>query len=172
MRSPRPLPADWIPSGLVDAPTICLVREILRRATKASRAGNSALWLASEDHLSAALGIGPHADHFVGTFEQPLEHGIISLVYASGQPFCENSIADNPDHSPILDTKLHIRTDAMIAVPIAVMGEFSGVLTCVHTRPSDSGDPPAEFESSDLAEFEFAAACIGRILDAVLLTAG
>lgn len=172
MVSPHPLPADWISSGLVDSPTNCLLREILLRAASASRAENTALWLASEDHLSAVLGTGPHADHFIGAFEQPLERGIISLVYASGQPVCENSIADNPNHSPILDHKLGIRTDAMIAVPLAVQGEFCGVLTCVHTRPAESDAPPSEFQPRDLAEFEFAAACIGRILDAALLGAG
>ena len=172
MPAPRPVPADWIPSGRIDDPTLCLLREILRRAAEASRAENSALWLASEDHLSATLGTGSHAEHFIGSFEQPLDRGIISLVHASGQPVCENSIADNPDHSPLLDTKLQIRTDAMIAVPVAVLGEISGVLTCVLTRPAGSDAPAAEFLPADLAEFEFAAACVGRILDASLLTAG
>ncbi len=59
----------------------------------------------------------------------------------------------------------------MLAVPVAVLGEISGVLTCVHTRPAGSSDSPAEFQSKDLLEFEFAAACIGRILESSLLAA-
>ena len=168
----RPVPADWISSGHIDDPAACLLREILRRAATASRAENAALWLASENHLSAVLGTGPHAEHFIGAFRQPLERGIVSLVYASGQPVCENSIAHNPAHSPILDTQLQIQTDAMIAVPVAVLGEIKGVITCVQTRPTESSAPPVEFEPNDLAEFEFAAACAGRILEAALLSTG
>lgn len=170
--TPRHHPADWISSGLVDEATCCLLRELLRRAASASGSDNTALWLASEDHLCATLGTGPHAEHFVGIFKQPLERGIISLVYASAQPVCENAISSNPEHSPTLDTRLGIVTDAMIAVPFVVAGDIAGVITCVHTRPAGDTTPPSEFRPSDLTEFEFAAACTGRILEASLLSAG
>jgi len=169
--TPSTHPADWISSGTVDEATCCLLRELLQRAASATRAENTALWLAGEDHLHATLGTGPHAAHFVGAFKQPLDRGIVSLVHASAQAVCENAIASNPEHSPVLDKRLGIVTDAMIAVPLAISGSIAGVITCVHTRPEGQSSPPAEFRPRDLAEFEFAAACCGRILEAAILGA-
>jgi hypothetical protein len=169
--TPSPQPADWISSGAVDTATCCLLRELLQRAAAAAGAENTGLWLASDEHLHASLGTGPHAEHFVGIFKQPLERGIISMVHASAQSFCENAIPSNPEHSPVLDNTLGIITDAMIAVPLAVGGGIVGVITCVHTRPADDPSPPSEFGPKDLSEFEFAAACCGRILEAAMLGA-
>lgn len=165
-------PADWFPSGLVDDITANLLRELLARSAQRVHSDNTALWLASEDHLDPVLGSGPHADHFVGTFRQPLDRGIVSFVFASGQPVCENAISQNPQHSPLLDQRLGIQTDAMIAVPLVVDGEMTGVITCVHTRPAESQDTPSAFHSADMNEFEFAAACLGRLFEASLLAAG
>ena len=159
-------PAEWLDDGLVDDVTRNLVQELLSRSAERVRAQNTALWLSSGDHLDALLGSGPHAAHFVGEFRQPLDRGIISLVYASGQPVCENAISSNPHHSRLLDQRLGIQTDAMVAVPLVVGGEITGVVTCVHTRPAGSDQPPAGFGATDLHEFEFVSACIARLLEA------
>lgn len=164
-------PADWFSAGLVDDVTANLLRELLARSAERVHARNTALWLSSGNHLDPILGSGPHANHFVGEFRQPLDRGIVSYVFASGQPVCENAISSNPQHSPLLDHRLGIQTDAMIAVPLVVGGEMAGVITCVHTRPADSTDPPSKFHSQDLEEFEFAAACLGRLVEASLLNA-
>jgi transcriptional regulator with GAF, ATPase, and Fis domain len=165
-------PADWLPNGLVDDVTANLLRELLARSAQRVDAENTALWLSSGEFLDPILGSGPHAAHFVGEFRQPLDRGIISYVFASGQPVCENAISANPQHSPLLDQRLGIQTDAMIAVPLVVDGEMAGVITCVHTRPAGSTAQPSEFHSKDLDEFEFAAACLGRLFEASLLNAG
>jgi hypothetical protein len=73
----RPRPADWISSGAVDEAASCLIEEVLRRSTKAAGAANTALWLIREDTLAAVIGTGPHAEHFVGKYEQALQRGII-----------------------------------------------------------------------------------------------
>jgi len=164
-------PADWFQLGLIDDVTSNLLRELLSRSAARVYAENTALWLSSGEFLDPLLGSGPHADHFVRAFRQPLDRGIISYVYASGQPVCENAISSNPQHSPLLDQKLGISTDAMIAVPLVVNGEMAGVITCVHTRPAESSDSPSGFDSKDLEEFEFAAACLGRLFEASLLNA-
>lgn len=164
-------PADWIQSGLVDDITANLLRELLSRSAAKVHAQNTALWLSSGESLDPILGSGPHAGLFIGEFRQPLDRGIISYVFASGQPVCENAIADNPQHSPLLDQRLDIKTDAMIAVPLVVGGEMVGVITCVHTRSADSTDSASGFQSPDLEEFEFAAACLGRLFEASLLSA-
>lgn len=165
-------PAEWARAGVIDDTSASLCRELLARSARNASAEDTALWLASADHLDPVLGSGPHADHFVGRFQQPLNAGIVSYVYASGQPICENAISSHPHHSSLLDSQLGITTDAMVAVPLVTAGQISGVLTCVHTRPAGSGEPPADFRNADLEEFEFAAACIGRILEAAVTQAG
>ncbi|NNC90350.1 MAG: GAF domain-containing protein [Akkermansiaceae bacterium] len=168
MNSSNLPPAEWARAGLIDDITGGLTRELLARSGRHVGAHNTALWLAASEHLDPVLGTGPHAEHFVGHFLQPLNQGIVSYVYASGQNICENAISSNPQHSSLLDSQLGITTDAMIAVPVVTNGEICGVITCVHTRPAGSGEEPKEFRPADLEEFDFAAACIGRLLEAAL----
>ena len=66
----RPQPAAWITSGLVDGSATALITEVLKRSTQAAQAENAGLWLAKDDSLAAALGIGPHAEFFVDCYEQ------------------------------------------------------------------------------------------------------
>lgn len=150
----------------LDDATRALTEEVLRRSCQKISCANSALWLASNDHLEPVLGYGPHAENFIGQYRHPLSEGIISMVHASGQPFCENNIATNPHHSSRLDQMLAIQTDAMIAMPVVYQGNISGVITFVHTSHSNAEAAPQEFSAADMEEAEYAAALTNRILDA------
>ena len=154
----------------IDDSTRALLVEVLKRSCDVIGCENSALWLASGDHLIPVLGHGPHAEHFIANYSHPLGEGIISMVYASGQPFCENHILANPQHSATLDQQLNIKTDAMITTPVIAQGEIAGVITCVHTSPAhaEGSTDPATFQASDVSELEFAATLTGRILDSVV----
>lgn len=165
-----PVPSQWIPRGLLDEATQLLIAELFRRSSRTAGAEHAALWLAGEDSLSAAVGIGPLAEGFIGCYEQPLDKGIISMVFASGQGLCENAIASNPSHSRRLDEHLGIVTDAMIVVPVAALGRMVGVISVVRARPQGSEETPKVFLAADLEEIEFAAACTGRLLEAAVLT--
>jgi len=149
----------------IDDATRALLQEVLKRSCKTINCENSALWLSSDDDLVPTLGFGPHAEHFIGNYSQPLGEGLISMVYASGQPFCENQIRSNPQHSSRLDQQLGIQTDAMITTPVSSQGEIIGVITCVHTSKAGSDDTPCSFQALDLNELEFAATVIGRVLE-------
>lgn len=151
----------------IDDATRALTAETLRRSCERIGSENGALWIAEQDHLVPVIGHGPHAEHFIGDYKQPLTEGIISMVYASGQPFCENSIRENPNHSARLDQLLGIHTDAMIAAPVVTTGSLTGVITFVHTTAagvSGQSDAPRDFSPQDMDEVEFAAAIIGRVL--------
>ncbi|MBT8043324.1 MAG: GAF domain-containing protein, partial [Verrucomicrobiae bacterium] len=113
----------------IDDATRSLLQEVLQRSCVLIHCENSALWLAEADHLVPVLGFGPHAENFAGNYTQPLGEGIISMVYASGQPFCENNIHANPQHSSRLDQQLGIQTDAMVATPVISDGKIAGVIT-------------------------------------------
>ncbi|MBK1831530.1 GAF domain-containing protein [Verrucomicrobiaceae bacterium R5-34] len=150
----------------IDDATSALLTEVLQRCCGVVHCSDCALWLAGNDHLHPLLGHGPHSSRFIGDYRHPLSEGLISMVFASGQPFCENNIQANPQHSSRLDQQLGIQTDAMIVVPVISAGEMAGVITCVHTSQIDS---PAEnsqaFTSADMDELEFCAALVGRVLE-------
>ena len=151
----------------IDDATRSLLQEILKRSCGVIHCENSALWLSEGDHLVPILGFGAHAEKFVGSYSQPLSEGIISMVHASGQPFCENHIHSNPQHSSRLDQQLGIQTDAMIATPVISRGEITGVITCVHTSPAREPGITCSFQAADMAELEFTAALVGRVLDSI-----
>lgn len=151
----------------LDDATRTLIEEILRRSCTQISCPNSALWIAEADHLLPIVGYGPHASNFIGEYRHPLSEGIISMVHASGQPFCENNISANPQHSSRLDLQLSIQTEAMIAVPIISRGTIFGVITFVHTSVANKTQQVLAFNHNDLAETEFSSILIGRILDSM-----
>ena len=102
----------------IDDATRSLLQEVLKRSCGIIHCNNSALWMTDGDFLIPILGFGPHAEQFIGNYSHPLGEGIISMVHASGQPFCENNIQANPQHSSKLDQQLGIQTDAMVATPV------------------------------------------------------
>lgn len=152
----------------IDDSTRSLLQEVLKRSCGIMHCENSALWIAEGDFLIPVLGFGPHAEQFIGNYSHPLGEGIISMVHASGQPFCENNIQANPQHSSKLDQQLGIQTDAMVATPVVFKGEIVGVITCVHTSPAGETGIIHSFQAVDLSELEFAAALAGRVLDSIV----
>ena len=150
----------------IDDATSALLTEVLKRCCGVVHCNDCALWLTGGDHLHPVLGFGPHSVQFIGTYSHPLDEGLISMVYASGQPFCENNIQANPQHSSKLDQQLGIQTDAMIVVPVVSAGEITGVITCVHTSAANSSaHDTRDFASQDMNELEFTAALLGRVLE-------
>ncbi len=151
----------------IDDATRSLLQEVLKRSCGIIHCNNSALWMTDGDFLIPVLGFGPHAEQFIGNYSHPLGEGIISMVHASGQPFCENNIQANPQHSSKLDQQLGIQTDAMVATPVVSKGEIVGAITCVHTSPAGEAAITHSFQASDMAELEFTAALTGRLLDSI-----
>ena len=151
----------------IDDSTRSLLQEVLKRSCGIMHCENSALWTAEGDFLIPVLGFGPHAEQFIGNYSHPLGEGIISMVHASGQPFCENNIQTNPQHSSKLDQQLGIQTDAMVATPVVSKGEIVGIITCVHTSLTDEASITHSFQAADLIELEFTAALAGRVLDSL-----
>ena len=133
------------------------------------------VWLAdsAEKFLVAVYNSGPDSENLVG-FEQPIGSGIISLVYAQQQPYCENEIEQSHGHDDTLDRKMHKHTAAMIAVPFYFAFQLRGVVSCVQLEeamPEDIGSPSAGFESAQVSELVRAVNTVERIINATLLTA-
>lgn len=149
-------------------------RQTLRQGFDAAGAHEGTLWLADEarEHLVAAHNSGPRAAEMVGCFGQSLRSGMISLVFASEQPICENAVYRNEKQDTALDKKLGVLTVAMLAVPFYFGRELRGVVSCVRLREATSldADPPP-FTPADLQKLQDATAAVTRLIDYRLLAA-
>ena len=151
----------------IDDTTRALLQEVLKRLCGIIQCEDSTLWIAEGAFLMPVIGVGIHSERFIGKYSHPLDEGIISMVHASGQPFCENNIRTNPHHSARLDQQLGVQTDAMVATTVVSKGEIVGILTCVHTSPAGETGTTLSFQATDMGELEFTAALTSRVLDSI-----
>ena len=108
--------------------------------------------------------------HILPCAAQPLDRGIISLVFANEQPYCENEISERQSHDDTLDRKLGTRTGAMIAVPFYFAFGLRGVISCVQLAGGEAGAAPG-FDSAHVEDIAAAAGVIERMINGRLLTA-
>jgi GAF domain-containing protein len=136
------------------------------------RAHEGTIWLlnSSRDALVPRFSTGSRADEYVGKFRQPLNAGLIGLVFHTEQPLSENGVYQSARHDKTLDLRLGLQTCAMIAVPLIFCGEERGVLSCSQSKPAtgDEPDPPG-FTDDDLRAVQLTTAAIGRLIEAKLL---
>ena len=94
-----------------------LLREIIKQGFADAGAHEGTVWLvdAAGESLEPAHTVGPHADKIVGQFKQPLGSGLISMVFATEQPFLENEVTRNAQQSKLLDAQLDVQTHSLIA---------------------------------------------------------
>ena len=149
------------------------MREVLTEALARAGAHEGSVWLLNEARrcLIPRFNNGPNAKNFIGNFEQPLDAGMISAVFATCQPLCENSVRRDPRQDKRLDTQLGVQTLAMIAVPLHFAGELRGVISAVQLSPAtpDAPEPPG-FSLEDLNEIRSATLILSRLLEYRLLT--
>ena len=130
-------------AGLLDQ----LCSGILTRIFDRIGGSEGTVWLAKPDGsaLVAVSNSGPNADNIVG-FEQPIGSGIISMVFAQQQPYCENHIGAKSGHDDTLDKQVCLATRSMVAVPFYFAFGLRGVISCVQLQEKDQPEP-ACFES-------------------------
>jgi transcriptional regulator with GAF, ATPase, and Fis domain len=147
-------------STVLDQGALRVLREGLRRAA----ADEGTLWIASRDgkELIPVFNSGSDPDSFLRKVRQPLDRGVVSMVYHSGQPFCENEVTKNASHDHTVDEALSQVTAAMIALPFFFGGRRRGVLSCVRLGHG-------EFEAAHLSELQLAASLLERLADWYLL---
>jgi hypothetical protein len=151
-----------------------LIRRILVDAFTTAQAQGGAIWVADaeEQHLIPVYSTGPLADHLGGRFRQPLDRGLISLVYKKGQSIAEHDVYRNRQQDKTLDGVLGVLTCAMIAVPLSFAKRLRGVVSCVRLKPAQSLEPdPPGFSPDDLDDIERLSATLTRLLDHELVGA-
>lgn len=130
------------------------------------------LWLA-DDTIGALVprfNTGARAAEFVGKFRQPLTSGLISYVFHSEQPLCENGVYRGAKYDQALDRQLGLLTCAMIAVPFIFGGEVRGVVSCVQLKkPEEIEADPSGFDDEHLREIQLVSDAVGRLLEGKLL---
>lgn len=137
--------------------------------TALSRAGahEGTLWLvdAEGEHLVPAVNTGRNAAGFVGTFRQPLGRGLISMVFATEQPFCENEVYVHQVQDKSLDRTLGVITCSMIAVPFYFAERLRGIISCVQLKDSKQAEDPAGFGVDSIRDVQLAAVVLSRLID-------
>jgi hypothetical protein len=97
------------------------------------------LWRVEEAFLVAVA--NPDEPRILG-IRQPLQRGLISRVYHTGQAILEENLAAHPNHDPTVDTLLGRRCAAMMAAPFE-SDQGGGVVSAVlytDGRPGDGFD--------------------------------
>lgn len=147
-------------TGVFDA--VC--RRVLLDGFARAGADEGTLWIADLDgyRLIPVFNSGPGAAAFVEKFRQPLDRGVISMVFNSGQPFCENEVFKSAGHDDTVDKELGQVTAAMIAAPLFFANEQRGVVSCVKLGQG-------EFEVADLNTIQHAVVVLERLIDWSLL---
>jgi hypothetical protein len=148
-----------------------LVCRVLAGAFQWVGASEGTVWLSAPQNRSlvAAFNTGPQAMDLIG-FEQPLDQGIVSLVYANEQAYCENEIAGRDSHDATLDHKLGKETAAMLAVPFYFAFGLRGVISCVQFRQTDAAEAPG-FDSRHVEELASSATLVERLINSRLIMA-
>ena len=160
-------PAEF--SSLLDP----LMREELQHGFREANADEGTVWLLDESRKNLVPGFnsGPRSEDLVGKFKQPLNAGLICMVFAGEQPFLENEVWKNSQQSKLLDTMLETRTCAMIAVPFYFLQDCRGVISCVQLQPPHSTRPePPGFRAEDLAAIQRTSALLSELIEYRLLS--
>ena len=149
-----------------------LARHVLQQGFDQATAHEGTVWLADAagEFLVPAWNTGPEAARLLGRFKQPLKAGLISMVFASEQPFIENEVFKNSQQSKHLDEMLGVQTYALIAVPFSFLKACRGIVSCVQLKaPAAPPTDPPGFRPEHLASVERATALLARLLEYRLL---
>ena len=153
------------------APT--LLSDVLKDGFYAVEADEGTVWLADpgQEFLMPVFNTGPNAEQFVGRFRQPLNEGIVSMVYASEQSFCEDHIYRNKMQSGKMDQMLALLTCSMMVAPLVFAGRTRGVVSCVTLKRAEeiNDDDPPGFSGDDLQAFNALAEVAGSLIDGHLM---
>jgi hypothetical protein len=137
-------------------------------------ASEGSLWLreAGEEHLVTVYNTGPHAESIVLEHLQPLDRGIVSMVYGTGKTFAGSDVHRSGRQDKTLDARLGVLTCSMVAVPLRFAGRTRGVLNAVKLKPADSTDPdPPPFAGDATQRMQLLASTLERLIDLALFRA-
>ena len=147
------------------------MKRLIKDAFDHVKASEGSIWIVDsrQEFLTVAYNAGATATGEIGHFRQTLTAGIVSMAFSSEQSFLENDVYKNSQHDKTLDSKLRVKTQAMIVTPFCFLGACRGVLTCVQFDGSHANSPGSGFSEHDLAKMRQTAAVVGKLVDAQIL---
>jgi hypothetical protein len=154
--------AESLVSGAFPSIFDSSMRWVIGSAFQQAGADEGMIWLADAacEYLVPVHNTGPEAKKIVGKFRQPLSEGLISMVFATERAFAESRVDQNVKHSKLLDSRLGVRTYAMIAAPLYFLGACRGVVSCVQL-----------IKGQDLEVVQHATSVLGRLIEQCGLSA-
>jgi hypothetical protein len=168
--------ADRLDSREVDTLLGPLGRQALVQCFAGVGADEGTLWLVNQERteLIPAYSTSERAEQWVTLHRQPLDRGIVSMIFATEQTFSESELQSHPDHDATLDRRLGVMTTAMIGTPFVFGERVRGVMTCVRLVDKDElqrGDPSRRrpFGSDAAAVVELTSTLLGRHIDLTLI---
>jgi hypothetical protein len=144
------------------------MKQVIHGVMDAVGANEGSIWLVDDrgEHLVIAYNTGPNADRLVAQFKQPLTAGLVSMVFSSEQSFIENEVYKNALQDKTLDSKLKVRTHAMIAVPFYFLNACRGVASCVQlSSPDSQAETDKGFYDNHELVFRNAIVTLGRLVE-------
>lgn len=147
------------------------MQNLLQRAFQNAGAHEGAVWLVDAEgkNLVISNAWGTRAERVLG-YTQTLERGLVSMVFATEQPFCENKVYTNRLQARSLDEKLGVLTCSMIAVPLVFAKGLRGIVSCIKVKTgADEPDPP-DFAPNALGEIQFASHVLGKLIEFELVS--
>lgn len=99
------------------------------------------------ENLRFVMAKGPNSEQLVGTKMSAIE-GIAGKVVSTGQPHISQNVQTDPTWSPRIAETINYETLNLLAVPLKVKGESSGVIEIINKK---DGKP---FEKSDISLLE------------------
>lgn len=149
------------------------MRRAIQLAFRQAGADEGTVWLVDEakEALVPAYNTGPNAEQFVAKFRQPLDRGLVSMVFGNEKPFTENEVPKNAKQDKTLDSKLKVQTLAMIIVPFYFLDGCRGVISCVKLDvPGRKAAKPEGFPENAQTLLVHGATVLGRLLDLRVLS--
>ncbi|MGK0185966.1 MAG: hypothetical protein ACI9R3_001749 [Verrucomicrobiales bacterium] len=169
---------DFVSGGGVDTLFTSLMRNCFVDALDRAGAHEGTVWLADneKDMLVPIFNSGSTAKKFVEYVRQPIDQGIISMVYCTQESFCEFDIQKNQLHDGNTDSFMEQRTKAQIAVPLAFAGNNRGVCSAVVFEDNPTNiqrkDHSPIFDANSLFSIELVSELIGHLIDLRLVNLG
>jgi len=138
--------------------------------TVADRIGASegTLWFADDKRSHLTATVNPFNPTFVG-FQQPIDKGFISMVFATEQSLCENEVYRHEEHDSVADLTVRKVTYAMIATPFYLGGEVRGILSFVQHKDDRDAKDPEGFSADHLGEVKLLARALTNLAEGRLL---
>lgn len=142
------------------------MKDLLRRAFEKVGAHEGAVWLVDSagKNLVICHAWGSRSEMVLG-FQQPVDKGIVSMVFATEQPFCENKVYANRLQARAIDEKLGMLTCSMIAVPLMFARSLRGIVSCIRVKEDAAAPDPEGFPPDALGEMQFATHVLGKLIE-------